>query len=103
MNFQMTFQGMESVPHNRTPTSISAAKRVKANPEHRESDEERVMAFIENRGDVGATDGEIQAGLNLPGDTERPRRYGLYHASRIKAAGTRKNKNGLSVTVWVKA
>jgi hypothetical protein len=103
MSIQLVFDGMAGVPYNRTPTSISAAKRVKANPEHRESDKERVFRFIENRGAVGCTDYEMERALDLQGSTLRPRRGELHRESRIKAAGTRLLPNGNKATVWVKA
>jgi hypothetical protein len=100
---QLTLSGMESVPYVRTPTSISAAKRVKANPEHRESDKARILAFIENRGDVGTTDFEVEKALGIQGSTLRPRRGELHKESRIRAGGVRILPNGNKATIWVVA
>jgi hypothetical protein len=45
---------------------------------------EQVFEFISNRGSVGATDREIQRCLGIKGDTQRPRRWELWKAGRIR-------------------
>ena len=48
----------------------------------------------------GATDDEIQAALGLTGNTERPRRWELFKADLIYAAGHRVNARGRKCAVW---
>ena len=69
---------------NGTLTSRTAAEsaRVFVN-----SQAARVHAFIESQGERGATDKEIQAGLKMAGDSERPRRVWLRDHGFIKLKG----------------
>lgn len=62
----------------------------------------RVYAFIVQRGLEGATDQEIQDGLGLTGDSERPRRRGLQKIGLINDSGkTRKSPAGRDSVVWI--
>lgn len=69
---------------NGTLTSRTAAEsaRVFVN-----SQAARVHAFIESQGERGATDKEIQAGLKMAGDSQRPRRVWLRDRGFIKLKG----------------
>ena len=62
----------------------------------------KVYDFIAwNRG-FGATDGEIQATLNMAGSTERPRRKELEDAGWVRDSGrTRKTGSGHDAIVWL--
>ena len=90
----MTFEP----PAQNTDTSRAAARAAR----HSSA---RVRAMIRNHlvlcGSYGATDPEIQAALNLSGDTERPRRIELWNAGFIVDSGfVRKTDSGLAAVVW---
>ena len=60
-----------------------------------------VYDFIERCGMRGATDDEIQATLNIDGNTVRPTRGSLVEDGYIIDTGTtRKNKHGNECIVW---
>jgi predicted transcriptional regulator len=62
---------------------------------------EQVYNFITERGAYGATDEEIQKGLNLDPNTERPRRIELVKSGHVVEAGvTRKTTSGRQAAVW---
>jgi hypothetical protein len=80
-------------------TSIAAM--VKAEPK-RGSNRAKVYQFILDRQDRGATDQEMQASLNMSGDTLRPTRLSLAKDGMIYDSGkTRQNPNGNECIVWV--
>ena len=90
----MTFEP----PSQPTPTSRAAARAAR----HSSA---RVRAMIRNHlvlcGSYGATDPEIQAALNLSGDTERPRRGDLFKAGFCIDSGfKRPTASGLMAIVW---
>ena len=58
-----------------------------------------VLKFIARQRD-GATDEEIQRGLGMTGNTQRPRRKELEKAGAIVAEGTRKTSSGRAAAVW---
>jgi hypothetical protein len=61
----------------------------------------RVFEFIASRGVIGATDAEIQAGLALPGDSERPRRVWLEQRGHIRDSGLKRlTEAGRPAVVW---
>lgn len=63
---------------------------------------EKVFAYIAAQGTHGATDDEIQVGLDMNPSTQRPRRIELLAAQRIIRAGfTRKTRAGRSAAVWL--
>lgn len=81
-----------------SPTSVAAADAIKPNAG---TLREKVHEFLVQCGWRGATDEEIQDGLHMDPNTERPRRIELVKAGR--AAGTetkRKTKSGRSAQVW---
>ena len=60
-----------------------------------------VFACIIGRGPVGATDAEIQAALELPSDTERPRRRELVRLGMVRDSGQRRpTPSGRLAVVW---
>jgi hypothetical protein len=62
----------------------------------------RVLDYITAHGADGCTDQEIQEGLSMSGDTERPRRWELYREGRIKkTGGTRRSMSNRECDVWV--
>jgi len=62
----------------------------------------RVYQYIFDQQERGATDQEIQAALNMPGDTLRPTRLSLLKDDLIYESGkTRQNQNGNDCIVWV--
>ncbi|MEZ6127895.1 MAG: hypothetical protein R3C59_04385 [Planctomycetaceae bacterium] len=75
-------------PHNGTDTSMAAAERIQPAVT---GQRRKVLDFVRDRGELGATDSEIQAGLNIPGDTERPRRRELEQAGLITDSGDRRD------------
>lgn len=62
----------------------------------------KVYDFIAWNRAFGATDGEIQAALDMAGSTERPRRKELEEAGWIRDSGrTRKTGSNRDAIVWV--
>ncbi|NQV22852.1 MAG: hypothetical protein HQ518_00670 [Rhodopirellula sp.] len=62
----------------------------------------RVLEFLTSRAADGATDSEIQETLNLPGNTERPRRRWLVENGFVCDSGeARPTPSGCKATVWV--
>lgn len=89
------------VPHNGTETSRAAAERITPVAI---SQAARVFHFIAQCGDEGATDHEVQAELELTGDSERPRRCSLHRAGLIRDSGQRrKSPAGRQAIVWIAA
>lgn len=62
---------------------------------------EQVLAFLRRRGEEGATDEEMQDGLGMGQNTQRPRRVELVRAGLVTgSADTRETKAGRAATVW---
>jgi hypothetical protein len=60
-----------------------------------------LLAMIAMRRDVGVTDEEGQANMELDGNSYRPMRVTLYKHGYIEDSGvTRKTKSGRSAVVW---
>lgn len=83
-------------PHNNTPTSQKAAAAIV--PESQRL-RRQVLEFIRQRGPAGATDEEIQMGLSMNPNTERPRRIELEQSGHI----LRLMNNGVEVTRLTKS
>lgn len=82
-------------------TSVEAAEKAAGRAEQ---DRARVYFYLKAEGLHGGTDEEIQLELNMPGNTERPRRWELSQAEPplICLSGqTRKNRSGRRAAVWV--
>ena len=61
-----------------------------------------VLSMLRERGEHGATDQEIQDALQLPSNTEIPRRWELVNAGAVVASGRkRKTRSNCPATVWV--
>lgn len=69
------------------------------------ADRERIMQYIIAQGLRGATDGEMQDALGIPGDTQRPRRDELAASGAIRLNGQhRKSPHSNSpLQIWVAA
>jgi len=61
----------------------------------------RVFDHIAAAGELGATDAEIQRELDMPGNTQRPRRVELIEAGLIIDSGRRRTEHGRRMIVWV--
>ncbi len=69
--------------HNKSHTSAAAVQRVQLAAR---GQGQAVLKYIREQGMFGATDSEIQAALQMKGDTERPRRRELEQAGLITEA-----------------
>lgn len=62
----------------------------------------RVLQFIRQRGEHGATDHEISRELRLAGDTVRPRRHELVQDGLVTDSGNvRPSPSGRPMHVWI--
>jgi|SaaInlLV_10m_DNA_2_1039722.scaffolds.fasta_scaffold09822_3 hypothetical protein len=62
----------------------------------------QVLRFIEDAGNDGATDEEIQTALDMNPSTERPRRGELVTQGAVKDSGVRRpTRSGRQAGVWV--
>ena len=86
-------------PHNGTPTSRITATLAKT---FAATQQETVFEFIEQAGDRGATDQEIEIGLGIAGNSVRPRRRKLVELGRVKQSGNlRLTSSNSPAVVWV--
>jgi hypothetical protein len=61
----------------------------------------KVLDYLVGRGVHGATDEEIQGGLQMGANTERPRRIELVNALLVRDSGTtRPTRSGKQAVVW---
>ena len=68
------------------------------------TERERVLRFLRRRGWTGATDEEIQYGLPMQPNTQRPRRVELVRAGTVEDSGRRRRtRAGRQAVVWVVA
>lgn len=85
-------------PHNGTPTSQAAAEAIKPNAGTLRA---MVLEYLESCGERGATDEEMQRALQLPGNTQRPRRQELEKMGLIRATErTRLTTSNRQAVVW---
>lgn len=80
-----------------SPTSMAAADAI---GDRLNTLQRSVVAFLKARGEHGATDEEIAAGLQMNPSTARPRRIELVRRGLVVEAGTRKTKSGRYATAW---
>ena len=86
-------------PHNNTPTSRIAAKLAKT---FAATQQEQVFKFIEQAGERGATDQEIETALGIAGNSVRPRRRKLVELGRVKESGNlRLTSSNSPAVVWI--
>jgi hypothetical protein len=82
--------------HSRT--SLDAAKVIEPGAG---TDRMRVLMALRDAGSRGMTDDELQDALNMPGDTERPRRISLCEVGLVWASQEwRKTRSGRDAVVW---
>jgi len=80
-------------------TSIQALAKALPN---RDSNRYKIFQQIADSGNHGSTDAELQAALNMSGDTLRPARLSLIKDGFIYDSGkTRQNAKGNDCTVWI--
>lgn len=85
--------------HNGTSTSVAAAESVRV---HAGSLRAMVLDFIRSKGDVGATRAEIEDGLNMSGNTVRPRVKELQVAGLVRdTEATRLTPSGRKASVLI--
>jgi len=79
-------------------TSVAAAEKIKTaiGPLHKE-----ILRFLGELPNMGATDEEMQFGIGMSANTQRPRRRELQLDGRIVDSGkTRRTKSGREAVVW---
>lgn len=81
-----------------SPTSVAAARSLSADTVT--GLKRSVVAFLRKRGDHGATDEEMQAGIPMPASTQRPRRIELVKLGLVVEAGSRKTASGRYAVAW---
>ena len=79
-------------------TSKQAAESLE--PQRLNDLQRQVMAFLRKRGDLGATDEEMQLGIPMAPSTQRPRRVELARRGLLVEAGVRKTTSGRNACVW---
>ena len=86
------------LPHSGSDTSRAAAERIVPVASVQAA---RVLQAIVAAGPDGRTDHELQAELNMTGDSERPRRWSLQNAGLIRDSGKRRRSPaGRKAIVW---
>lgn len=81
-----------------SPTSTEAAESIKPVLGKLQ---EIVYAYLQSSESIGATDEEMQAHLDMPANTQRPRRCELLLKGLIKDSGERRpTKSGRKAVVW---
>lgn len=87
------------LPHNGTITSKLTAQSMRC---HATAQQQRVLEALQAAGEAGMTDEEIQATLNLGGNSERPRRRKLVELGFVKDSGVmRKTGSNHAAVVWI--
>jgi hypothetical protein len=62
----------------------------------------RVLAYLRGRGEDGATDEEMQTGIPMVPNTQRPRRVELVEMGSVVDSGRkRRTRSGRNAVVWV--
>lgn len=90
--------GMFEPPHNGTATSKDAAKRIESSADRLR---QKVLEYIQICDDMGATREEIEIGLEMPGNTVRPRVLELIRAGKVYEMEnvTRETQSGRHATI----
>ena len=85
-------------PSSGSPTSAAAADSMSSEAGRLRA---RVLAFLIDCGDAGATDAEIEQHFGRPGNTMRPRRWELVNAGLVYDTDeTRLTPGRRKATVW---
>lgn len=79
-------------------TSMAAADAL--TPQTLNALQRQVVEFLHQRGEHGATDEEMQGGIPMDPNTQRPRRRELAKRGLVVEAGERKTRSGKKATVW---
>lgn len=86
------------LPHNNTVTSKLAAQSMRCSAG---AQQQRVLECLQQAGDAGLTDDEMQAALNLSGNSQRPRRRRLVELGLVADSQTmRKTGSSHAAIVW---
>lgn len=86
-------------PTSGTDTSQAAAD--KQTPKKTERDRARIVEYLRREAGAGATDEQMQHDLNMPANTQRPRRVELVKAGRVvDTGGRRETSTGSKAIVW---
>lgn len=99
MNIQLDFMDAPPPYQRHSATSKQAARAIepKVGTLRRQ-----VLEYIKSAGKTGASDEEIQIGLNMNPSTQRPRRIELARAGLIRyLVETRKTTSGRNAVVWI--
>ena len=87
----------EPAPHNGTQTSIAAAESIEPSMGRLQ---QIVLAYVVERGQLGATREEIETGLELGGNTVRPRVKELERKGLVRVCNdTRATRSGRAANV----
>jgi hypothetical protein len=93
----MTDDGMKYQRHS--DTSRAAADRIEPTKDTLRA---AVFSYIVQGGLNGATDQEISDALDMPGNTERPRRIELVESGHVAdSLRRRKTRSGRNAVVWI--
>jgi hypothetical protein len=88
-----------TLPHNQSPTSRAAAKHAAARAP---SQAARILEYLQQRGDQGATTDELCEVLGLLPQSGSARVNGLHREGTIRDSGeTRAARSGTAAIVWV--
>lgn len=82
-----------------SPTSKAAAEAIRhrVGPMH-----VRILNYLLECGDGGCTDEELQGDIDMPANTQRPRRRELQQWGLVIDSGTtRKTNSGRQAVVWI--
>ena len=94
--FEQPYGGIP--PHQRTDTSLAAAISVLAAAPSMRG---QVLAAIQDSGDRGVTDDELEVLLAMKHQTVSARRRELVLLGYLRVAGVRKTRSGRSAVAWV--
>jgi len=83
-----------------TPRQMSAEAKASLTPETMNGQHRKVLDYIRDQGDNGATDEECQRGLGMNPNSQRPRRGELADVGLIVVAGKRMTSANKRATVW---
>lgn len=84
---------------NGTPTSNEAASRIEPAAGTLRA---LVLAYVRHCGEIGATDEEMQVGLEMNPSTQRPRRQELEKLGLIlRTSRTRPTKSGRAAVIFI--
>jgi hypothetical protein len=86
------------LPFSEPTTSKDAAERMGRKPKKVAEDRSKILEFLRQCGERGATDSEMQNFIPMLGNTQRPRRGELVTADMVKKHPTLRRDRS---SVWV--